>query len=356
MSRSRSGKEKEKFSIPRIRERKAGKGILPRTHLTAATTTAGVALTPCGKEKPSHRERTSRHHACLTRGIGAQGTVAQSARRRRAQPRASTRAGEGTGGGATISRHGRHGRTLVLARCEAREEKERGTKQVSQGLKVPRPWRGGRTGQRRGRRPPPPSPAIHGRCCFAWKRKGERKNKARGRRPFTAAHRAAGGCVRAGHGGPVATANGAAAPPPLLGLVERTETEKGRNVQGLRAAMAWPWRGGWTGRRGGEGPAAAPPDARGRDGREAIGLGFSRERQPAPGFDPAKSTESRRIRSDGQDRPRAAGGLFSDQEQRRAGPIRRPGLRFSGCRPRPPRIEGPRAVFPAGPKNSMEKF
>jgi hypothetical protein len=81
-------------------------------------------LTPCGKEKPSHRERTSRHHACLTRGIGAQGTVAQSARRRRAQPRASTRAGEGTGGGATISRHGRHGRTLVLARGEAREEGE----------------------------------------------------------------------------------------------------------------------------------------------------------------------------------------------------------------------------------------
>ena len=30
----------------------------------------------------------------------------------------------GTDGGATISRHGRHGRTLVLARCEAREEGE----------------------------------------------------------------------------------------------------------------------------------------------------------------------------------------------------------------------------------------
>ena len=209
---------------------------------------------------------------------------------------------------------------------------------------------------------PPFSSGRHGRpplplCgAKARERRGERKNKARGRRPFTAAHRAAGACVRTGHGGPVATANGAAAPPPRLGLVERTETEKGRDVQGLRAAMAWPWRGGWTGRRGGECPAAAPPDTRGRNGREAIGLGFSRERQPAPGFDPAKSTESRRIRSDGQDRPRAAGGLFSAQEQQRAGPIRRPGLRFSGCRPRLPRIEGPRAVFPAGPKNSMEKF
>ena len=149
------------------------------------------------------------------------------------------------------------------------------------------------------------------RClCAAQKQEKEgeeRKNKARGRRPFTAAHRAAGACVRAGHGGPVATANGAAAPPPRLGLVERTETEKGRDVQGLRAAMAWPWRGGWTGRRCGEGPPVAPPDTRGRNGSEANGLGFSRERQPAPGFDPAKSTESRRIRSDGQDRLRAAG-------------------------------------------------
>ena len=71
--------------------------------------------------------------------------------------------------------------------------------------------------------------------------------------------------------------------------------------------MAWPWRGGWTGRRGGEGPPAAPPDTGGRNGSEANGLGFSRERQPTPGFDPAKSTESRRIRSDGQDRLRAAG-------------------------------------------------
>ena len=53
-----------------------------------------------------------------------QGTVAQSARRRRTQPRASTRAGEGTGGGATIFLPGCHGRPSVLARCEAREEGE----------------------------------------------------------------------------------------------------------------------------------------------------------------------------------------------------------------------------------------
>ena len=74
--------------------------------------------------------------------------------------------------------------------------------------------------------------------------------------------------------------------------------------QGLKVPR--PWRGGWTGRRGGEGPPAAPPDTGGRNGSEANGLGFSRERQPAPGFDPAKSTESRRIRSDGQDQLRAA--------------------------------------------------
>ena len=131
------------------------------------------------------------------------------------------------------------------------------------------------------------------RCLYAVQKQEkegeERKNKARVRRPFTAAHRAAGACVCAGHGGPVATANGAAAPPPRLGLVERTETEKGRDVQGLRAAMAWPWRGGWTGRRGGEGPAAAPPDTappdtRGRNGREANGLGFSQGEAAGAGF------------------------------------------------------------------------
>ena len=85
-----------------------------------AAATAGVALTPCGKEKPSHR------------GLGAQGTVAQSARRLRAQPRASTRADEGTGSGATISRHRHHGRTLVLARCETRK-KGRGKKAERKG-------------------------------------------------------------------------------------------------------------------------------------------------------------------------------------------------------------------------------
>ena len=113
--------------------------------------------------------------------------------------------------------------------------------------------------------------------------------------------------------------------------------------------MAWPWRGGWTGRRGGEGPAAAPPDTRGRNGREANGLGFSRERQPAPGFDPAKSTESRRIRSDGQDRPRAAGDG--------AGQIR---PRWEGSFPAQAhavaldagalRRNGPRAGFATGPR------
>ena len=115
--------------------------------------------------------------------------------------------------------------------------------------------------------------------------------------------------------------------------------------------MAWPWRGGWTGRRGGEGPPPAPPDTRGRNGSEANGLGFSRERQPAPGFDPAKSTESRRIRSDGQGR--------SDPDElgcRRAGPSQAksgrtgPRDRASGPHEEAQRAHGPRAVFTAGPR------
>jgi len=115
-----------------------------------AAATAGVALTPCGKEKPSHRARTSRHHACLTRGLGAQGIVAQSARRLCAQPRASTRAGVGTDGGATISRHGRHGRTLVLARCEARGKKGKWKGRLNLSAAMVRPDRCAGEGRRGG--------------------------------------------------------------------------------------------------------------------------------------------------------------------------------------------------------------
>ena len=82
-------------------------------------------LTPYGKEKTSRRQRTSRHSTCLSRGVGPQGTVAQSARRRRAQPRASTRTGEWTGGGATIFFRAPWAATAASVRRKSKRKKGR---------------------------------------------------------------------------------------------------------------------------------------------------------------------------------------------------------------------------------------